>query len=86
MTKELEELEEGPKVEIYKDLQRKTLKNIKLENARRWWNTWILVEDIHLHSWQTSTRKDVYMKPTYQFGWPKEDSYKKDPRKWTAPK
>ena len=34
MTRELEGLEEGLKVEIHIDLLKKTLKNIKLENAR----------------------------------------------------
>ena len=34
MTRELEGLEEGPKVEIHIDLLKMTLKNIKLENAR----------------------------------------------------
>ena len=29
-----------------------------MENARPWWNTWILVQEIHLHSRQTST--DAY--------------------------
>ena len=34
MTRELEELKEGPKAEIHIDLHKTTLKNIKLENAR----------------------------------------------------
>ena len=34
-----------------------TLKNIKLKNARPWWNTWILVQEIYLHSRQTIIRK-----------------------------
>ena len=40
MTKELG-LEHGPKTEIHIDLLRTTLdnKDIKLENARSWWNT-----------------------------------------------
>ena len=38
--------------------QNNTKKNIKLENARPWWNTWILVQEIHLHSRQTSTRNE----------------------------
>ena len=33
-------------------------KNIKLENAWPWWNTWFLVQEIHLHSRQTSTRNE----------------------------
>ena len=35
-----------------------TLKNMKLENARLWWNTWFLAQEIHLHSRQTSTRNE----------------------------
>ena len=45
-------------MEIHIDLLKTTLKNIKLENARPWWNTWILVQEIHLHSRQTSTRNE----------------------------
>ena len=33
-------------------------KNIKLENTRPWWNTWFLVQEIYLHSRQTSTRNE----------------------------
>ena len=33
-------------------------KNIKLENARPWWNTWFLVKKIHPYSRQTSTRNE----------------------------
>ena len=29
-----------------------------MENARLQWHTWILVEKIHLHSWQTITRNE----------------------------
>ena len=35
-----------------------TLKNIKSENARQWWNTWIGDQEIHNHSWQTSARNE----------------------------
>ena len=42
MTREWEGLEEGPKVEVHKKI-------IKLENARPWWNTWFLIQEIHLH-------------------------------------
>ena len=35
-----------------------TEKNIKLENVRPWWNTWLLVQEIYLHSRQTSTRNE----------------------------
>ena len=38
--------------------QNNTKKNIKLESARPWWNTWLLVQEIHLHSRQTSTRTE----------------------------
>ena len=58
MTRELEGLEEGPKAEILIDLLKTTLKNIKQENARPWWNTWFLFQEIHLHSRQTSTRNE----------------------------
>ena len=58
MTKDLERLEEGSKAEIHIDLLKSTRKNIKLENASPWWNTWILVQEIHLHSWQTSTQNE----------------------------
>ena len=44
MTKELEGLKEGPKEEIHKDSLKTTLKHIKLENARPWWNTCFLVQ------------------------------------------
>ena len=33
-------------------------KKIKLENAWPWWNISVLVQEIHLHSWQTSTRNE----------------------------
>ena len=58
MTRELEGLEEGSKVEIHIDLLKKTLKNIKLENPWSWLNIWLLVQEIHLHSQQTSTRNE----------------------------
>ena len=38
--------------------QKDTKKYIKLENARTWWNTWILVQETHLHSRQTRTRNE----------------------------
>ena len=44
--------------EIHIDLLKKTLKNIELENARPWWNTWVLIPEIYLHSWKTSTRNE----------------------------
>ena len=48
MTWELE-LEEGPKAEIHIDLLKMTLKNIKMENVRPWWNTWFLVQETSIH-------------------------------------
>ena len=59
MTKELKGLEEGQKAEIHIDLLGTTLKIIKLENARPWLNTWFLIQEIHLHSRQTSTRNEL---------------------------
>ena len=59
ITRELEELEEGPKAEIHTDLLKTTLKKgIKLENARLWWNTWFLVQEVHLNSRKTCTRNE----------------------------
>ena len=57
-TKVLEGLEEMPKAETHINLLKKTLKNIKLENTKPWWNTWFLVQEIHLHSRQTNTRNE----------------------------
>ena len=37
---------------------RTTLKDIKLEKARLWWHSWILVQEIHLHPCQTCTRNE----------------------------
>ena len=42
----------------YRLTQNNTKKNIKLENARPWWNTWLLVQEVHLHSRQTSARNE----------------------------
>ena len=58
MTREVEGLEEGSKAQIYIELLKKTLKNIKLEKASPWWNTWVLVQETHHHSRQTSTRNE----------------------------
>ena len=58
MARESEGREEGPKAEIHMDLLKMTLKNIEQENARPWWNTWILVQEILRHSRQTSTRNE----------------------------
>ena len=51
MAKELEGPEESPKAEIHiKITENDNKKNIKLENARSRWNTWILFQEIHHHS------------------------------------
>ena len=34
-------------------------KNMKLENARPWWNTWFLVQEIQVPSRRTSTRNEL---------------------------
>ena len=43
---------------IHRLTQNGTKKNIKLESARPWWNIWLLVQEIHIHSRQTSTRNE----------------------------
>ena len=55
MTRELEGLEEVPKAEIHIDLLKTTL---KISNWNTWWKTWFLLQEIHLHSRQTSTRNE----------------------------
>ena len=42
----------------HRTTEKDTKKDIKLENARTWWNRWILVQEIYLHSRQTGTRKE----------------------------
>ena len=51
--------------------QNDTKKNIKLESARPRWNTWLLVQDIPLHSRQTSTRNEQ-MPTRYASTWIKD--------------
>ena len=59
VTIELEEREEGPQNgNTHRLTPNNTEKNIKLESAWPWWNTWLLVQEIHLHSGQTSTRDE----------------------------
>ena len=58
MTREFEGLEEGQKSGKQFDLLKITLKKIKLKNARPWWNTWFLIQEIYLHSRLTSTRNE----------------------------
>ena len=57
MTKEFEGLEEGPKAKIDIDLLRTTLK-ISNWKTPGWWNTWIMVQEIHLHSRQINTQNE----------------------------
>ena len=91
ITRELEGLEEGPKAEIHIELlkKKKTLKkDIKLENARTWWNTWILVQEIHLHSRQTCSRNELMptrCTSTWLNNQRKTTLIQKDPSKGTAP-
>ena len=88
MIRELEGLEEARK-RIYTSIFLKmTLNNIKLENAWPWWNTWLMVQEIHLHSRQTSTRNEEM--PTRSTRTRIDDQRKdhhnpKDPSEWTAP-
>ena len=46
----------GPESVKHIDFHKTALKNIKLENARPWCNTWFLVQEIHLYSRQISIR------------------------------
>ena len=61
MTRELEGLKEDRK-EKYRNTPRTIQKDTKKISNRKktwpWWNTWILVQEIHLHSRQTSTRNE----------------------------
>ena len=58
MAKELEGRQEGQKAKILIDSLRITLKNMQLENAKPWWHTWILMQEIHLDPWQISTQNE----------------------------
>ena len=51
MAKELE----GPKMEIHIDLLWMILKKYQIGKCMAMRETWILVQEIHHHSWQTST-------------------------------
>ena len=53
-----------------------------MENTRPWWNTWFLVQEIHLHSRQASTRNEqMTTKGTRTI----MDDQRKDPSKGTNP-
>ena len=59
ITRELDVLEEGQKNgNTHRLTQINTEKNIKLETARPWWTTWQQVQEVPLHSRQTSSRKE----------------------------
>ena len=67
--------------------QNNTKKNIKLESARPWWNTWLLVQETHLHSRQTSTRNEqmsTRRASTWMDDQRKDYINPKDPSKGTA--
>ena len=89
MVKEIEGLKEWPKTEIHIDLLRMTLKNVELENDRPWWNTWILVQEIHHHSRQTSIQNEQISKRSSRIRMDdqrKNQTYPKRPPKGTVPK
>ena len=86
MTRELEH--GGPKAKIHIDLLKTLKKNIKLENAKSWWNTWFLVQEIHLHSRETSTRNELMLTRSTIPDWmtkAKTILIQKNPSKRTAP-
>ena len=61
---------------------------IKLENTRPWSHTWILVQEIHLHPWQTTTRNEqmpTRSRCTWIDDQSKDHINLKDPLKGTAP-
>ena len=82
MTREQEGLREGSKTDIHIDLLKTTLKYMQLENTLPWWDTWFLVQKIHVHfqqtrneqtfPWRTSTwldnqkKEHIYPKRTQQ--------------------
>ena len=51
-------MKKGPKRKYTSTYWNNIEKNIKLENARPWWNTCFLVQEIHLHSRHTSTSNE----------------------------
>ena len=72
----------------HRTTQKDTKKDIKLENARTWWNTWILVQEIHLHSQQTSSRNEqmpTRCTSTWLDDQRKTTLIQKDPSEGTAP-
>ena len=80
MTRELEVIDVGLKAETHTDLLKTTLKDVKLENARTWWNTWILVQEIHFHSRQTSTRNEQIPRRSTRTGMVKQRKDHVDPK------
>ena len=58
MTKELEAFEDVPKAEIHIDLLKTTLEKYQTGKRQAMMERWFLVQEIHLHSQQTSTRNE----------------------------
>ena len=56
ITREVEGLEESPKTEIHIVLLKRTLKRIS--NRKTPGHTWVLVQEIHFHSRQTSSKNE----------------------------
>ena len=84
MTRELEGQEERPRAEIHINLLKTgQKKNITLEDARPWWNTWFLVREISLHSRQTNTRNEQILSGSTST-W--LDNQKKDRNELKGPK
>ena len=67
--------------------QNNSKKNTKLENARPWWNTWLLVQEIHLRLRRTSTRNEQIPTRRYSEWMTKGKStiIQKVLSKWTSP-
>ena len=55
MAKDLETRRRSERGNTHRFPQNITKRNIKLENARPWWNTWILVQELNFHLRHTST-------------------------------
>ena len=79
--KRIRRAQRRPESENTHRFTQKDTKNIKLENARPWWNTWFLVQEIHFHLRQTSTRNEPL--PTRSTRTRMNDQ--KDPSKETSP-
>ena len=58
MTRKLEGLEEGPKADIHTFLLKRTLKKYQTGKRQAMMEYMVSSQEIHLHSQQTSTRKE----------------------------